>query len=54
MLRVGISCSRGEATTTEVSQVIANPSNTVLQGTMIEATLENASIRVYPARSPRS
>ena len=31
-----------EATATEVSQVIANPSNTVLQGTMIEATLENA------------
>jgi type IV secretion system protein VirB10 len=31
-----------EATVTEVSQVIANPSNTVLQGTMIEATLENA------------
>ena len=31
-----------EATGTEVSQVIANPSNTVLQGTMIEATLENA------------
>jgi type IV secretion system protein VirB10 len=30
------------ATATEVSQVIANPSNTVLQGTMIEATLENA------------
>jgi type IV secretion system protein VirB10 len=31
-----------EATATEVSQVVANPSNTVLQGTMIEATLENA------------
>jgi len=31
-----------EATATEMSQVIANPSNTVLQGTMIEATLENA------------
>ncbi|MDZ4066528.1 MAG: TrbI/VirB10 family protein [Tabrizicola sp.] len=31
-----------EATATEVSQVIASPSNTVLQGTMIEATLENA------------
>jgi type IV secretion system protein VirB10 len=31
-----------EATATEGSQVIANPSNTVLQGTMIEATLENA------------
>jgi type IV secretion system protein VirB10 len=31
-----------EATATEVSEVIANPSNTVLQGTMIEATLENA------------
>lgn len=31
-----------EAAETEVSQVIANPSNTVLQGTMIEATLENA------------
>lgn len=31
-----------EATATEVSQVIANPSNTVLQGTMIDATLENA------------
>ncbi|MBU9698872.1 TrbI/VirB10 family protein [Rhodobacteraceae bacterium HSP-20] len=31
-----------ESTATEVSQVIANPSNTVLQGTMIEATLENA------------
>ena len=34
--------SSREATATEVSQVIANPSNTVLQGTMIEATLENA------------
>jgi type IV secretion system protein VirB10 len=34
--------SGGEATATEVSKVIANPSNTVLQGTMIEATLENA------------
>jgi type IV secretion system protein VirB10 len=31
-----------DATATELSQVIANPSNTVLQGTMIEATLENA------------
>jgi type IV secretion system protein VirB10 len=31
-----------EATPVEASQVIANPSNTVLQGTMIEATLENA------------
>lgn len=31
-----------EATEVEASQVIANPSNTVLQGTMIEATLENA------------
>ena len=31
-----------EATAVEASQVIANPSNTVLQGTMIEATLENA------------
>ena len=31
-----------DATEAEVSQVIANPSNTVLQGTMMEATLENA------------
>ena len=31
-----------DAAETEVSQVIANPSNTVLQGTLIEATLENA------------
>ncbi|MEO8243556.1 MAG: TrbI/VirB10 family protein [bacterium] len=31
-----------QATKVEASQVIANPSNTVLQGTMIEATLENA------------
>lgn len=31
-----------EATAVETSQVIANPGNTVLQGTMIEATLENA------------
>lgn len=31
-----------EATEVEASQVIANPGNTVLQGTMIEATLENA------------
>ncbi|MGQ0563550.1 MAG: TrbI/VirB10 family protein [Gemmobacter sp.] len=31
-----------DATDVEVSQVIANPSNTVLQGTLIEATLENA------------
>lgn len=31
-----------EATPVETSQVIANPGNTVLQGTMIEATLENA------------
>ena len=31
-----------EATEVEASQVIANPSNTVLQGTMIEVTLENA------------
>jgi type IV secretion system protein VirB10 len=31
-----------EAVTVEASQVIANPSNTVLQGTLIEATLENA------------
>lgn len=31
-----------EATPVQESQVIANPSNTVLQGTMIEATLENA------------
>jgi type IV secretion system protein VirB10 len=31
-----------EAADTEVSQVIANPANTVLQGTLIEATLENA------------
>ncbi|MDO8986362.1 TrbI/VirB10 family protein [Cypionkella sp.] len=30
------------ATEVENAQVIANPSNTVLQGTMIEATLENA------------
>ena len=37
-----------EATATEVSQVIANPSNTVLQGTMIEATLENA-VELEPA-----
>ena len=31
-----------DATEAEVSQVIANQSNTVLQGTMIDATLENA------------
>lgn len=31
-----------EATRVEASQVMANPSNTVLQGTLIEATLENA------------
>lgn len=31
-----------EPTKPTVSQVIANPSNTVLQGTMIDATLENA------------
>ena len=31
-----------EAAERQVSQVIANPSNTVLQGTLIEATLENA------------
>ena len=31
-----------EAAKVEASQVIANPSNTVLQGTLIEATLENA------------
>lgn len=31
-----------EATPVETSQVMANPANTVLQGTMIEATLENA------------
>jgi type IV secretion system protein VirB10 len=31
-----------ETTPVQASQVIANPSNTVLQGTMIEATLENA------------
>ena len=42
-----------EATATEVSQVIANPSNTVLQGTMIEATLENA-VELEPARPDHS
>ncbi|PZQ96164.1 MAG: hypothetical protein DI533_17155 [Cereibacter sphaeroides] len=31
-----------EATDVETSQIIANPSNTVLQGTLIDATLENA------------
>ncbi|OHC47848.1 MAG: hypothetical protein A2X69_15710 [Rhodobacteraceae bacterium GWF1_65_7] len=31
-----------EATRVETSQVLANPSNTVLQGTLIEASLENA------------
>jgi type IV secretion system protein VirB10 len=41
-----------EATATEVSQVIANPSNTVLQGTMIEATLENAVDSSLPGQIP--
>jgi type IV secretion system protein VirB10 len=31
-----------EATKVEASQIVANPSNTVLQGTLIDATLENA------------
>jgi len=31
-----------DATETEVAQVIVHPSNTVLQGTLIDATLENA------------
>lgn len=37
-----------EASEVEMAQVIANPSNTVLQGTMIEATLENAVDSTLP------